>query len=128
MTKNIRGENKYNKVGNTTLNISASYCRVRRRSREDPMPKRAAAKRNYPTSEVRGSGRECQAAMAQEQPRGATPHPRSGAAAWRSYPTPQLQRPGAAAGRSNPCPKPGAAARRTNAMSKEPWLYGRRRV
>ena len=77
MTKNIRGENKYNKVGNTTLNISASYCRVRGRSREDPIPKRAAAKRSYPTSEVRGSGRECQAAMAQEQPGGATPRPNS---------------------------------------------------
>ena len=31
-------------------------------------------------SEVRGSGLECQAAMAQEGPRGATPYPRSGAA------------------------------------------------
>ena len=40
----------------------------------------SAAKRSYPMSEVRGSGLECQAAMAQEQPRGATPHPRSGAA------------------------------------------------
>ena len=29
-------------------------------------------------SEVRGSGRECQVAMAQEPPRGATPHPKSG--------------------------------------------------
>ena len=29
-------------------------------------------------SEVRGSGRECQAVMAQEQPRGVTPCPRSG--------------------------------------------------
>ena len=42
-------------------------------------------------SEVRGSGRECQAAMAQEWPRGATPHPRSGAAAERSYPTPKAR-------------------------------------
>ena len=45
------------------------------------------AERSYPTSEVRGSGQECQAATAQERPRGATPHPRSGAAAGRSYPT-----------------------------------------
>ena len=30
-------------------------------------------------SEVRGDGRECQVVTAQEQPRGATPHPRSGA-------------------------------------------------
>ena len=44
-----------------------------------------AAKRSYPTSEVRGSGGECQAATAQEPPRGATPRPRSGAVAGRSY-------------------------------------------
>ena len=42
-------------------------------------------------SEVRGSGRECQAAMAQEQLREATPCPRSGAAAKRSYPTPKAR-------------------------------------
>ena len=36
-------------------------------------------------SEVRGSGRECQAAMAQERQTGATPHSRSGGAAERSY-------------------------------------------
>ena len=36
-----------------------------------------------------GSSRECQAAMVQEWPRGATPLPRSGAAAGRSYPTPK---------------------------------------
>ena len=45
------------------------------------------AKRSYPTSEVRGSSLECQAALAQEQPRGATLHPRSGAVARRSHPT-----------------------------------------
>ena len=33
----------------------------------------AVAKRSYPTSEVRGSGRECEAVTAQERPRGATP-------------------------------------------------------
>ena len=38
------------------------------------------AERSYPTSEVRGSGLECQAATAQERPRGATLCPRSGAA------------------------------------------------
>ena len=37
-------------------------------------------------SEVRAGGRECQAATAQEQPRGATPLPRSGAVARRSHP------------------------------------------
>ena len=45
-----------------------------------------AAERSYPMSEVRGGGRECQAVTAQERPRGATPRPRSGAAAKRSYP------------------------------------------
>ena len=42
-------------------------------------------------SEVRGSGRECQGATAQEQPRGATPRPRSGSAAGRSNPTPEAR-------------------------------------
>ena len=42
---------------------------------------------SYPTSEVRGSGLECQAAEAQERPRGATPRPRSGVMAERSHPT-----------------------------------------
>ena len=50
-----------------------------------------AAKRSYPTSEVRGSGRECQAAMAQERLRRATPCTRPGAAAGRSYPTPEAR-------------------------------------
>ena len=35
-------------------------------------------------------------------PRGVTPHPRSGAAAERSYPTPPCLRPGAAAGGATP--------------------------
>ena len=59
----------------------------------------SVAERSYPTFVVRGSGRECQAATAQERPRGVTPHPRSGAAAGRTNPTP-----------------------------KEPWLQGRRRA
>ena len=41
---------------------------------------------SYPTSEVRDSGPECQAATVQERPGGATPCPRSGAVAERSYP------------------------------------------
>ena len=53
--------------------------------------------KTYPTSEVTGRGLECQAAMAQERPRGATLHPR----------------PGAAAGKSNP-------------TSNERWLHGHR--
>ena len=51
-----------------------------------PHARGAAAKRSYPTSEVRGSSQECQAAMTQECPKGATPCLRSGAAAERSYP------------------------------------------
>ena len=51
-----------------------------------PHARRAAAKRSYPTSEVRGSGREYQTATAQERPKGATPHQRSGGAAERKYP------------------------------------------
>ena len=71
-----------------------------------------AAGRSYPTPEARGgsqeelphvrgrgSGRECQAATAQEQPREATQRERSGAAAERGNPT-----------------------------SKEQWLCGRRRA
>ena len=50
-----------------------------------------AAERSYPTSEVRVSSRECQATTAQEQLRGATPHPRSGSAAGRSYPLPEAR-------------------------------------
>ena len=42
------------------------------------------AERNYPMSEVRGSGQECQAAMAQEQLRGAIQF-EVGEAAGRSY-------------------------------------------
>ena len=53
-----------------------------------PHAQRAAAKRSYPTSEVRGSGRECQAATAQERLRGATPRPRSGAATRGATPRP----------------------------------------
>ena len=44
--------------------------------------------RSYPSPKVRGSDRERQAMTALErQPRGASPRPRSGAAAERSYPT-----------------------------------------
>ena len=39
-----------------------------------------SAAKSYPTSEVRDSGPECQAVMAQELPGGATPCPRSVAA------------------------------------------------
>ena len=52
---------------------------------------RAAAKRSYPTSEVRGSGRKCQTSRAQEQPRGATPRPRSEGAAERRDPASEVR-------------------------------------
>ena len=48
------------------------------------------AERSYPSPKVRGSDRECHAATAQEQLRGATPHPRSGAAET-SYHTPEVR-------------------------------------
>ena len=113
-----------------------------------PHARRGAAKRSYPTSEVRGNGQEYQTATAQEQPRGVTPHLRSGwaaerrypasevrggdersyptsevgGAAKRRYPTPLSPRPGVMGGRSYPmppCPRPGEVARRTNPTSKE---------
>ena len=56
-----------------------------------PHARRAAAKRSYPTSEVRGSGREYQTATAQERWRGATPRPRLGGAAKRSYPVSEVR-------------------------------------
>ena len=48
-------------------------------------------KRSYPTSKVRGSGREYQIAMAQEPPREATPRLRSGGAAERRYPASEVR-------------------------------------
>ena len=66
-----------------------------------PLARRAAAKRSYPTSEVRGSGRKCQSAAARERPRGATLRRRSGAAAGgATHAQGQGQRPGGPA----PCP------------------------
>ena len=52
------------------------------------------AKRSYPSPKVRGSHQECQAEMAQERPRGATPCPRSGQVAKRSNPTFKVRRGG----------------------------------
>ena len=52
------------------------------------------ALRSHPSPKVKGSDRECQAATAQErQLRGASPRPRSGAAAERSYPIPKVRGP-----------------------------------
>ena len=48
--------------------------------------RRSVAERSYPLPKVRGSDREFQAWTAQEWPRGATPHSRSGGAVVRNYP------------------------------------------
>ena len=82
----------------SALRQNKAYVKSTKRRRRRPGAL-SGAKRSYPTSEVRGSGRECQAVTAQERPRGATLRPR----------------PGAAAGRSNP-------------TSKEQWLCGHRRA
>ena len=106
-----------------------------------PHARRAAAKRSYPTSEVRGSGLEYQTVRAQEWPRGDTPCPRSVGAAKRRYPASEVRGgdersylvrgqgwwSGAVAGRRYPTPlslRPGAAAGRTNPTSKEPCCAG----
>ena len=46
---------------------------------------------SYPTSEVRDSGPECQAATVQERLGGANPRPRSGAVAGRRHPEPEAR-------------------------------------
>ena len=50
-----------------------------------------SATESYPTSEVRDSGPECQAATVQERLGGANPRPRSGAAAGRRHPEPEAR-------------------------------------
>ena len=50
----------------------------------------STAERSYPTSAVRGRSRE-DPMRERRQPRGATPRPRSGAAAGRSYPTSEVR-------------------------------------
>ena len=56
-----------------------------------PHARRAAAKRSYRTSEVRGSGQECQAVTVQEWARGATLCSRPGAVARRSHLSPEAR-------------------------------------
>ena len=97
-----------------------------------PYTRGAAAKRGYPASEVRGSSQECQAATAQEQPRGAShvrgqgqkpggPYAR-GAAAKRSYPTSEVRGSGLECQAAKvqerprgatPCPRSGEVAGRS---------------
>ena len=66
--------------------MAAGRLTKRRRLRAGSL---SATKRSYPTSEVRGSGLECQAATAQEWPRGATLCLRS-VAAGRIYPASEV--------------------------------------
>ena len=86
------------------LPLAAAAAGAPKRSREEPPhvrgqgqkpggphARRVAAKRSYPTSEVRGGSREYQTATAQERPRGATPRPRSGGTAERSYPASEVR-------------------------------------
>ena len=124
----------------STAERSYPMSEVRFRSQEDPMPEGRAAKRSYPTSEVRGSGCEYQTVTVQERPRGATRRPRSGRPAKRrhpasevrgrderSYPVSEVRGSGREELSHALSPRPGAAAGRTNPMSKEQWLHGRRR-
>ena len=114
---------------------------VRGRSREDPMAK-GSGQEELP--HVRHQGRwprvpACDGAGTArgvtlrprlgERPRGVTPRPRSGAvAAGRRYHTPPCPRPRAAARKSNHTPEARAVTGRTNPTSKEPWLHGCRRA
>ena len=70
-------------------------------------------KRSYPTSVVRGSSREYQAVTAQEQPRGVTPHQRSGGTAERSYPASEIRGSGKRGYPTPLSPRPGAMGRRS---------------
>ena len=87
LLQNIEKTTTRHKVRNIT-NTQIKRRRLRRRT--------SATERNYPTSKVRGRSREDPMPEGW-RPRGATPRPRSGAAAGRSYPQPNLRaRPGAA--------------------------------
>ena len=88
-----------------------------------PHARRAAAKRSYLTSEVRGSGLEYQTAMAQEGPRGDTPGPRPGGAVERRYPASEVRGGGL---EELPCdwgqgPWAGGATPRTHARGQGRW-------
>ena len=86
-----------------------------------PHARRAAAKRSYPTSEVRGSGWEYQTATAQERWRGATPRPRSGARLRRDT---QRPRSGAVARKKYPRPQPRGQGWRVGGATLRPRSPG----
>ena len=73
-------------------------------------------------AEVRDSGRECQAATAQERLRGATPRPRS-VAAGRSHITPKAR-----GGGPEEDPAPEAKGGGQEEQPEELWLHRRRRA
>ena len=73
------------------------------------------AGRSYPLSEVGGRG----------WPGGDTQHPRSGAAAGRSYPTPLSPRPGGDGQEEQSMPEARGSDERSD---PEPWLRGHRRA
>ena len=84
------------------------------------------AKRSYPTSEVRGSGLECQAAMAQKQLRGTTPRWRSWVTVERSYLVSEARDCGwkelpHVRGQGQR-PRPGSSTERSNPTSEGRWL------
>ena len=113
-------------LGKAFLSLLAGGCdRCTKHSREElphirdqgqkpegPHAQRAAARRSYATSEIRGSGQECQAGTAQERLRGVT----------------QVRGQGQQPRGATPHPRPGAAARRSNPTSKKRWLRGHRRA
>ena len=70
-----------------------------------PHAQRAAAKRSYPMSEVRGSGQEYQTAMAQERRRGATPCPGQGRRPEGATPSPHARGQGRWPGGPTPRPR-----------------------
>ena len=74
------------------------------------------AKKRYPTSEVRGSGLECQVVMVQERRRGATLPPKTRTEAERSYLVSEVR---AAAGRSHP-----ASEARGGGWAEQPHVQG----
>ena len=77
----------------------------------------AKAKRSYTASEVRGGGWE-------ELPHAPMPETRGGG----QEELPHTRGQGWWPGRATPCPRPGAADWRTNPTSKEQWLHGHRRA
>ena len=98
--------------------------------------KHSVAERSYPTSEDRGRSRENPMPEGQ-QPRGVTPHQRSGAVAESArlqqhrssreelpHNRGQGQRPGEA----TPCLRPRVTAGKSYPTPEERWLCGRRRA